>query len=237
MKTQKISQLITNIAGLTMLGTLVTNTQPVQAVNLIQNGSFETGNFSGNFASNIMILNAGANNITGWTVINSDLGWLDGPTSFNIPPSDGNRSFDLTGLDSLPFGGVTQTVTTEIGQEYNLMFDLGGTTGFGSPVAITASADNISETFFRNNLQSVSTWETFTLNFTATDIETTISLIGSTGRSYIGLDNVVLEESDSVSVPESSNLLGLFLVGGVILFMVSSSRRKKTLIPKKIPNA
>ena len=170
--------------------------------------------------ADIMSLNPNATNITGWTVINNEMAWLEGATTFNLPPSDGNRSLDLTGFsDSSPFGGVSQILSTEIGKEYNLMFDLGATTRGSSPiVAITASADSFSQVFSRNNFQSVQTWDTFTFNFTATDTETTISLIGNTGQTYIGLDNVVLEESNSVSVPESSNILGLILVGGGFIF-------------------
>ena len=97
---------------------------PVRA-ELIQNGSFESGNFVPNH-ENIMTLPVGSTTITGWTVVNDDIAWIRETNPYGILTPNGFLLLDLTAYDnSAPHGGVTQTIATTVGQNYALSVDLG----------------------------------------------------------------------------------------------------------------
>ena len=65
---------------------------PSQA-NLLQNGSFETGNFVP-IADDTMPLSLGATDMTMWTVIAADLAWIGPSNPFSLSASDGNYFLD-----------------------------------------------------------------------------------------------------------------------------------------------
>jgi hypothetical protein len=94
-----------------------------------------------------------------------------------------------------PFGGVTQTISTVVGEKYSLSFELGSYTARwgGPPVSILASAGSSSGTFTVSTTSSKSTWTPFSLDFTATSATTAITLTGAAGVNYIGLDNVSVD--------------------------------------------
>lgn len=165
-----------------------------------------------------MDLPVGSTLMPGWTVAGSHyLSWI-GPTSpWGLTASEGGYFLDLTGyIGGAPFSGVTQVITTTPGSVYHLSFDLGSSSIWGLPSAIEASAASASE-LFTSTLTGSNNWQTASLNFTATGVTTTISLIGAVGYNYIGLDNVSVTLGSgpppSVSEPGSLVLLGTGLLG------------------------
>ena len=188
---------------------------PAQA-NLLTNGSFENTTGFVPDVNDVMILNPGATTMTGWTVISGggSLTW-DGPTNlFGLTASQGSYFLDLTGYhDDTPYGGVQQTIGTIPGQAYVLSFDLGSSTTYGVPDAITAAAGSTSQTFTSTNTTLTNAWETEVLNFTATSGTTLISLTGALANHYIGLDNISVEGPSPVPLPPSVWLFGSGLLG------------------------
>jgi hypothetical protein len=185
----------------------------IAQANLITNGSFEnTAGFIAN-GDNTMNLLPASTTMTGWQVINGDVAWI-GPTNpFGLTASNGTYFLDLTGYDTTAFGGVTQTIFLAAGQ-YQLTFDLGssGTApyNYGTPSGITATVGTDTQTF-QSQSSDINVWTTFTLPFTvATSGLTTISLTGTLGSHYIGLDNVSVS---SVPLPSTMLLLGSGLLG------------------------
>ena len=191
--------------------------------NLITNGSFETGAFVPNF-QDTMSLPTSSTAMTGWSVINDTLAWI-GPTNpFGLTASSGNFFLDLTDYDNMaPFGGVTQTVTTVAGLAYQLSFDLGSSDLYGRPSAILAGAGSTSAIFTGALAGGNSDWQSFILPFTANSTSTIISLTGSNGQIYIGLDNVAVNAMVA-PVPEPTSLIMMLTGLGVLGFM---ARRKR----------
>jgi hypothetical protein len=186
---------------------------------LITNGSFELGNFvdDGNGTDSFL---AGPTAITGWTAVGRQVSWIRSPNPWFLSAQDGSHFLDLTGyITGAPFGGVTQTIATNVGQQYDLSFFLGSYTQRwgGPPVAIVATAGSTNQTFTVSTTSNASTWTPFSMLFTATSANTTITLTGSAGAEYIGLDNVSVDLASAVPEPESWALmmLGLGLLGSI----------------------
>ena len=203
-----------------VVGLLVVGMTGTASANLIINGSFEMGTFS-NQGANVMTLPVGATDMLGWTVVIADIAWINTPNSWGISASTCDFFLDLNGYDNaFPFGGVSQTVTTAIGQQYTLSFDLGtGPSGvFGAPISVMASAGSASQVF---TLDLNDTWQTFGFDFVTQEAGTLISIIGNSGTQYIGLDSVSLT---MVPVPATILLFGSGLLGiaGII-----QSRKEK----------
>lgn len=191
--------------------------------NLLVNGSFENGTFSPP-SNDTVSLPAGSMAMPGWTVIVDSLSWIGAGNPFRLFAQNGTKFLDFTDYrDSPPYSGVTQTVNTTPGASYALSFYLGSSDEYGRPVTITASAGSTTLPF-TGTATGVSTWELFTLPFLATGSTTAVTLLGTTGRNYIGLDNVDLVQTAEAprgpqGVPEPQSLLlvlaGLTGVGAV----------------------
>jgi len=151
-----------------------------------RNGSFEDGTDPASF----LVVNAGAPDISDWTVT----GGVDYIGSL-WTSSDGNRSIDLDGTPGP--GGISQAITTIPGVTYSVMFDLAGNPeGGAAEKCLTVQAANDSKSYCFNT-QNLSTtdmgWRTETFTFTATSASTTLSFDSNAqGQSYFGpaLDNV-----------------------------------------------
>lgn len=171
--------------------------------NLLTNGSFELGTLV-NDGNATETFNAGPTSITGWSAVGRQVSWIEAGNPFFLSAEDGSRFLDLTAYNpGAPFGGVTQSIATTIGDQYSLSFFLGSyTTRWGGPpVSILASAGGTSQTFTDSAVTTSSTWVPFTMDFTATSNTTAVTLTGAAGVDYIGLDNVDVELVGS-SVPE-----------------------------------
>lgn len=185
---------------------------PVAAnADLITNGSFELGTFV-NDGNETMTFSTGTTAITGWTAVGRQFSWITTPNPWGLSAQDGTFFLDLTAYNTgAPFGGVTQSVATTIGEQYELSFFLGSYTQRwgGPPVSILASAGGTSQTFTVSTASTASTWTPFSLLFTATSTSTAITLTGAAGVAYIGLDNVSVNPAGTSPVPEPGPLASI----------------------------
>ena len=195
---------------------------PVQAANLIQNGSFENGGDPGVFQT----INAGSTVITGWTVSQGSIDYIG--TLWQA--SNGSRSLDLSGENA---GGIKQTFNTTVGKTYRVTFDLAGNT-FTSPTikdmrvsAGGSSADFSFDTTGKSN--SNMGWLSKSWDFTANSTTTTLEFIDLTNSiAASALDNVSVialsPPSTPTPIPEPSSVLGLLSLG--VLGISSALKRQ-----------
>ncbi len=214
-------------AGAAITAFFVLGAVQAQAASLLVNGSFEdTTNFVNQGNDTMSLLN-GDMSMTGWTVTGDSLAWIGPANPFGGSASDGSYFLDLTDYpNGPPFGGVSQTISTQTGSVYTLTFDLGSSSSYGLPAAITATAGSTSQTF-TSTLTGTNNWESETMTFIGTGSPTTITLIGSAGNAYIGLDNVSLTAT-SRGVPEPGTWA--LLLGG-IGGLGAVLRRRRAAVP------
>ena len=177
------------------------------AQELIVNGSFEDtgGTFVGQ--GSLMSLPVGSTVIPGWTTTNAELGWLNNNNTLALRSPYGSQFLDLTGFhDSQPYGGVMQTITTEINHDYRLSLALGAypeEAAFSGPMAVSFIAGPVQGKlkFEPAAPPKGNQWQAFTMEFTASDTLTPITITGLTaaGGSYLGLDSVSLVAPPSVA--------------------------------------
>jgi hypothetical protein len=194
--------------------------------NLLVNGSFESGNFAppGNATMSLPI---GSTAITGWTVVGDVTAWIGAGSSWGLSASDGDRFLDLTDYaPGAPFGGVAQTISTLAGATYRLSFDLGSSTYWGRVSALQASAGGTSAIFTGAATGGNNDWESFSMLFTAPTASTAVSLLGTTGQWYIGLDNVDVELVSAPPVPEPGAVWLMMAGLGAMAAIVRTSRRR-----------
>ena len=193
---------------------------PVQAANLIQNGSFETATVNPNPGTSYITLGVGSTVITGWTVSQATIDYIG--TYWQA--SEGSRNLDLSGLNA---GGIQQTFNTTVGDTYRVTFDLAGNPN-ASPIikdrrvsAGGRSADFSFNTTGKSN--SNMGWLSKSWDFTANSTTTTLEFIDLTNsfltNSFAGpaLDNVSVialsPPPTPTSIPEPSSMLGLLSLG------------------------
>jgi hypothetical protein len=176
----------------------------------ILNGSFETGTFvsDGSGGDNLAAGSGNAGAIDNWTVTTGNVYWLQSG-AYSLTPHSGTYFLDLTGQSDAAFGGISQSVATVAGDTYSLSFYLGTSTlaDYGSTAGITVSASDAtlkSSNVFVVTGTSAHQWDLETLSFIAGAASTTITLDGTTGTHYIGLDDVSISGGIAGAVPEPS---------------------------------
>lgn len=214
-----------NHASIKLLALALATSLPAVAAaqaNLLTNGSFELGGFV-NQGNDTMSLAAGSTTIMGWTVLTDTTAWIGPSNPFGLHANDGSYFLDLTNYQTgAPFAGISQQVATTPGATYTLSFDLGGSTFWGRPDAITASAAGTSATFTTPLTGTNNDWQHVSMSFTASSSSTTVTLQGAAGVQYIGLDNasVVLASGPVPAVPEPGSWVlmaaGFAVVGAIV---------------------
>ena len=197
--------------------------------NLLTNGSFESGAFV-NQGNDTMSLASGSTVITGWTVATDTTAWI-GPTNpFGLSASDGSYFLDLTNYQAgAPFAGMSQIIATTPGATYALSFDLGGSTFWGRPDSLTASAAGTSQTFATGAASTAhpnNDWYHETMSFVATSASTTITLQGQAGFNYIGLDNADVEFVSGGPAPVPEPASWALMLGGLAATAALARRRR-----------
>jgi hypothetical protein len=194
-------------------------TLPPARANLISNGSYEVASADSSLPTgNGTELGDGSTAIAGWTVTGSNtLTWLPNSNGFNVSTPYGSYFLDLTGAsDRTPFAGVEQTIATTPGATYALSFALGVNQSVSydaGPVTVSASAGLTSGLFTVNPAGSGNIWTMETQDFTAAADTTLISIVGSVGADYIGLDDVSVDLIQAVPEPTALALFAAALAG------------------------
>jgi choice-of-anchor C domain-containing protein len=188
-------------------------TTPAQAINLINNGSFENSSLGSGF--NFVTLSAGSTAINDWTVTNGSIDYINQEWQ----ASDGGFSLDLSGSVG-DAGSIAQTFATTLGNQYLVSFDLAGNLDPSPRVKtlrLSAGGSSQDFTFDVTGKTPVNMgWSPQNFNFVASGNSTTLSFT-SLNNSGAGpaLDNVVVTavpwETDALSVVGSTVLFGFGL--------------------------
>lgn len=190
------------------------------AVNLLTNGGFESGDYSG---ANFDTLSAGSLAITGWTIGGNSIDWV----ASYWQAAEGIRSVDLSGTG---LGSVSQDFTATAGQKYLVSFFLSGNPD-GSPTTkqVSVDVDGVSQIFnfvIGGNSHSDMQWQPYSFLFTANQALETLkftSLASGDGPFSYGaaLDNVTVS-----AVPELSTWAMMLLgFAGIGFFAYRNSKR------------
>lgn len=199
----------TLIAGLVTLG-LMAGTYGTAGANLILNGSFEEGNYTG--GSFVTLPGSGGAYINNWDVIEGSIDWINSYWQ----ASEGLKSIDLAG--NAPGLVVGTSFNTEIGKTYRVQFDMAGNPDrdyVKSLVAVAISgiggADYVFSFDQTGNTKVNMGWETKYFDFVAVDTISQLifgdqTTVTDNGGAFYGaaLDNVCV---NLAPVPEPSTLL------------------------------
>lgn len=188
--------------------------------NLLVNGSFEQGDFSGSSGTSYNYVPTNGTSVTGWVATENGFDWHQA-VEFG-PAFDGFRMIDLTAGSSL--GGIAQTISTVIGAQYRLTFAMSGPNfGFQDPRSVFVDVAGVSASFAAPASGTFPlNWTVETLVFTAVDSTTTLSFRGNGTGEYWGavIDDVSIE---MIPAPSSA---GLMLVVGCL----AGRRRSRAML-------
>jgi choice-of-anchor C domain-containing protein len=170
----------------------------------ISNGSFETGAFS---SAPYDPLNAGATNLTGWTIESGSIDWIGSYWQ----AADGARSIDLSGNGP---GAISQTLATTIGNTYSVTFSMSGNPDggpAGKTLTVGASGADVKSYTFDNgvagNSRADMKWAAKEYSFVATSSSSVLTFTSTTpGDIGPALDNIKVAETvpPSPSAPTPS---------------------------------
>lgn len=170
---------------------------------LVANGSFESGDF------------------TGWTV-SGDTGFVGvcdvSTCPGNFAPEDGNYAayFGPVGDTAT----ISQTIATTPGDTYALSFYLANPVG-GTPNYFSVTFGNSSFSF--TNFGVAFGWQQFVMTTVATSDETNLSFTFRNDPAYWFLDNVAVQQQGGGTVPEPGSIV---LLGSGIVGIAAFARRK-----------
>ena len=190
---------------------------------LITNGSFEAPAVPAGYYTNF---GPGDTSIPGWTVVGaSGTNVAIGSNNFTyegvlFEAYDGDQYVDLTGSTNSDTQGLTQSVATTPGHQYQLGYFVGNTTG-GTDVGTSSIVDvqvNGAAAYSDTNAFDATgiAWEGFTHTFVVAGATTSLTFLNGdpANDTWNGLDDVTLTDLDAggaggPAVPEPASLLVL----------------------------
>jgi hypothetical protein len=187
-KVTNILKPLTLAATIVAACTILLDSTPARAVNLVTNGDFETGN------------------LTGWTGVQ---GVAPG-NNFTQAGSNRTNVVYFNNIGSLTF--ISQTLATTAGQTYQLSYDFASDGFFPNRFQVQVNGTTL---FDQTNIEAQA-FTTYNFNFTGTGSDT-IKFGGYDDPGALYLDNVVVNSAATTSVPEPFTIVGT-LVGGTAAF-------------------
>jgi hypothetical protein len=179
------------------------------AANVVQNGGFETGDF------------------TNWTA----QGWVVTTANSGEVPFAGSY-YAYTGCVGDPCingtpdqqASISQTLATTAGQTYTLTFEFMTLYGTPNELDVLWNGTSVLDLGPGGTLGVVPAYTLYTVsNLSATSSSSTLTFLGRQDPAYDALDNVDVELSGTGSTPEPSTWL---LMGGALLPLLRAARRR-----------
>lgn len=200
------------------------------AANLIANGGFELGNFTGGI-SLAQQIQPGDSTLPNWTVSNAPATWYTSGWSNNLPqiplnPRTGNFGLNLAD-GSVNTITISETFNVVPFQQYQLSFWIGNFSANNGPAGVNVNiTDGTSNTLLVSEALAPATngshtWTQFKLNFFADGTSNTLSFSEINGPSYIGLDDVSV-----TAVPEPATWAMMILGFAGVGFMAYRRKSK-----------
>jgi hypothetical protein len=187
------------IVALAMCALLLAPTTFAQ--NLVNNGSFETGDF------------------TGWTLGgNSSLIEVTSGSFYDYSGAQDGRFYVVAGPVGSP-GTLSQTIADSAGAQYTLSFWFGSVGDNPSEFSVSWDGTQLLDLV---NPNTGANWTQFTFQVTGTGNDT-LQFSFRDDPGWLALDNVSLTENSGQSVPEPSSFL---LLGTGVLGLGGMVRRK-----------
>lgn len=188
------------LVGISAVLLLIISSQ-VSFGSMIQNGSFETGDFSGWISSgNIKVTAFGGGSAV---------------------PSDGLYGVNFNGGDRVPNGELSQSFTANVGTTYLLEFDFAkGGVGVGTAsldVTVEGSGVLLNEIISDNIGGSPGAYSSYGFSFIADSTSLVLSFSDRSNGGAIAFDGA-LDNISVQSIPEPSSIASLGLASGCILF-------------------
>lgn len=230
--------------GLTAVAAILLPVHPAAAetVNLIQNGSFEIyAKDTGTWSTPGIVdfdLDVGNMDITGWTVINGKIDYIQHYVPYTWQAADGERSLDLCG--SPGSGGVSQTFSTDIGATYEVRFYMSGSpmTGWSGEdqpnktLRVQAAgqlADFAFDVSAEQNSYEDMKWKPCTFQFVADSNSTTLEIFSTMDSVKIGpvIDNisvVPVQDWPIAGTYTGTNIMGEHLLITIVPIDTSDTR-------------
>jgi PKD repeat protein len=165
--------MVTNNSGLMVQGIGPSITVASPSYDLVQNGGFETGDF------------------TGWTTNGDTVPWtvVDNGSLTGVPPHSG--MYDALLATTVAPGFLSQPLPTTAGQSYLLSLWVYSPTVFVAPNEFMISW-NENKIFDQTNMPSVG-WTNLQLLVSATGVSTVLQLGFQDDTGYLGLDDVSVQ--------------------------------------------
>ncbi len=197
--------------------------------NQLLNGSFETPVIAP--ASFTNVSPGGEPAGFAWTVTVNNVDIVSqGVAGWPAPAFDGTQFLDLVGFNST--GGIRQTFTTTVGNQYTLSFEYGNNPRFSPATALVTITSGINTLLSQPIIHSTSTtsdydWTAFSMNFTATGTSAVLDFLETSGGNNGGifLDAVSVDRFFA-AVPEPASLA--VFVTALLGFAPLRRRRKGT---------